>query len=223
MDIRRRLERGLARWQSKRRGAAVLVSLVDASGKDGSYDVLFERRARSLTTQPGEVCLPGGSIEAGEQPQEAALREAAEELLVAPSQIQLLSGLGGIEGPGGSTLHAFVGTIANYGGSFSPDEVEHTFRIPLAWFLSHEPQRYEVSLLREFPDDFPWELVPQGRDYAWRNKVDHIPFYDTDPPVWGATARVIDRFVQLMRLGGEAASPSPRGNGNPRAHTASRS
>ena len=49
MDIRRRLERGLARWQSKRRGAAVLVSLVDASGKDGSYDVLFERRARSLT------------------------------------------------------------------------------------------------------------------------------------------------------------------------------
>ena len=33
MDIRRRLERGLARWQSKRRGAAVLVSLVDASEK----------------------------------------------------------------------------------------------------------------------------------------------------------------------------------------------
>ena len=48
------LERGLARWQSKRRGAAVLVSLVDASGKDGSYDVLFERRACSLTTQPGK-------------------------------------------------------------------------------------------------------------------------------------------------------------------------
>ena len=41
MDIRRRLERGLARWQSKRRGAAVLVSLVDASGKDGSYDPDF--------------------------------------------------------------------------------------------------------------------------------------------------------------------------------------
>ena len=60
MDIKRRLERGLARWQGKRRGAAVLVSLVDASEKDGSYDVLFERRARSLTTQPGEVCLPGG-------------------------------------------------------------------------------------------------------------------------------------------------------------------
>jgi len=68
MDIRRRLERGLARWQGKRRGAAVLVSLVDASGKDGSYDVLFERRARSLTTQPGEVCLPGGPLEAGAQP-----------------------------------------------------------------------------------------------------------------------------------------------------------
>ena len=56
MDIRRRLERGLARWQGKRRGAAVLVSLVDASGKvvdaSGKVFIDFGQRRDLIRTLP---------------------------------------------------------------------------------------------------------------------------------------------------------------------------
>ena len=46
-----------------RRSYAVLVPLVER--EDGIH-VLYEVRALTLRRQPGEVCFPGGHIEAGE-------------------------------------------------------------------------------------------------------------------------------------------------------------
>ena len=56
-------------WGSRRAGrlekekirrAAVLVPLIQ---KGGEYHVVFEVRAGSLKTQPGEICFPGGAVE----------------------------------------------------------------------------------------------------------------------------------------------------------------
>ena len=44
---------------------AVLVPLVR---RRGAAHLLFEVRADTLNRQPGEVCFPGGRIEAGEPP-----------------------------------------------------------------------------------------------------------------------------------------------------------
>ena len=61
-------------WGSRRAGrlekekirrAAVLVPLIQ---KGGEYHVVFEVRAGSLKTQPGEICFPGGAAEAGGGP-----------------------------------------------------------------------------------------------------------------------------------------------------------
>jgi 8-oxo-dGTP pyrophosphatase MutT (NUDIX family) len=177
------------------RDAAVLIPLVD--GESGP-EVLLEVRAMTLAVQPGEVCLPGGSIEAGETPLEAAVRETCEELCIAEGQIDVVGNLGIEPGPTGRSLHVFVGTIENYEGTFSADEVDSTFTLPLSWLASHEPSVYEVGMRPEFPNDFPWELIPQGREYKWRSQKNRIPFYlGTNPMVWGATARVLMRFAQL--------------------------
>jgi 8-oxo-dGTP pyrophosphatase MutT (NUDIX family) len=174
----------------------VLIPLVET---DAGLAIVLEVRAQTLVVQPGEVCLPGGGIERGETPQEAAIRETCEELLVSPAQIELLGELGSFDGPGGRTLHAFVATLSNYQGTFSPDEVDHTFTLPVQWLLEHEPDVHQVVLEPRYPDGYPWELVPGGRNYLWRARTSEVPFYrGTSPLVWGATARVLRRFAELL-------------------------
>ena len=198
MDIET-IRRALDKQPQQRKGAAVLIPLVHTAE---GLAIVLEVRATTLDIQPGEVCLPGGGIERGETPQEAAVRETCEELLVEPRQIEVLGKLGTSEGPGGRALHAFVGTLADYRGTFSPDEVDHTFMLPVQWLLDHDPDIYQVTLEPRYPRDYPWELVPGGRSYPWRARVNEVPFYrSTDPLVWGATARVLRRFAALLREG----------------------
>ena len=183
----------------QRHGAAVLIPLVQT---DKGLTVVLEVRAITLDVQPGEVCLPGGGIEPEEDPRDTAIRETCEELLVSPAQIEMLGKLGTFEGPGGRSLHAFVGELIDYEGTFSPDEVDRTFTLPIAWLVEHEPEVYQVPLEPRYPADFPWELVPGGRDYPWRARANDVPFYrGTDPLVWGATARVLRCFAALLRSG----------------------
>ncbi len=195
-QIENRLKAYLANRDTPRE-AAVLIPLIE--GPSG-IEILLEVRAKSLSVQPGEVCLPGGGIERGETPRETAVRETCEELLVSPAQIEMLGSMGAEPGPGGIPLHVFVGKLSGYEGSFSPDEVDRTFTLPLRWLMSHKPQLYDVRMQPTYPADFPWELVPGGREYRWRTPSSTVPFYtETDPVVWGATARVLVRFANILR------------------------
>ena len=67
--------------------AAVLIPILI---RDGKYHVLYEVRSAKLKTQPGEVCFPGGRIEQGETPGEAAIREACEELCITRDQMEIV-------------------------------------------------------------------------------------------------------------------------------------
>jgi 8-oxo-dGTP pyrophosphatase MutT (NUDIX family) len=60
-----------------RRAAAVAVAVVVDRGGPG---ILVTRRAAKLRAHPGQWALPGGRLDAGETPQQAALRELHEEL-----------------------------------------------------------------------------------------------------------------------------------------------
>ena len=179
------------------RGAAVLIPLIE---RNGAWHVLLEVRASTLDIQPGDVCLPGGHIEPGETPREAAVRETCEELLVSRDAIEVLGELGCASGPGGMPLWAFVGVLSDYEGSYSGTEVDRVFSVELDWLVSSEPATYRVGLTPSYPDDFPWDRIPGGRGYAWRSQQNEVPFYlDTEPLVWGATARVLHRFARTLR------------------------
>ena len=72
---------------------AILVPLVEVAGE---LCLLFETRAETLIGhQPGEVCFPGGRREAGERPDETALRETFEELGIPPEEVEILAVSGG--------------------------------------------------------------------------------------------------------------------------------
>ncbi|MDO5700135.1 MAG: CoA pyrophosphatase [Bowdeniella nasicola] len=70
---------------TNRRAAAVLMGLSD----DADPAVLLIRRTARLRSHPGQVAFPGGSLEAGEGPVQAALREAREEVGLDPDTVRV--------------------------------------------------------------------------------------------------------------------------------------
>ncbi len=76
-----------------RRGA-VLLLFADGPGRDlESGRLLLTERAHHMRSHPGQVSFPGGSIDPGETPVEAALREAEEETGLDPAGVEVFGEL----------------------------------------------------------------------------------------------------------------------------------
>lgn len=178
-------------------GASVLIPLME---HDGNVQIVFEKRALDLTHQPGEICLPGGKREGTETLEQNAIRETAEELLVSPSQIQMIAKLPPLVGPGMHRIGVFVGILHDYSFTFDPVEVDSIHLIPLQWLLENEPKGYELKMITEVPDDFPFEKIPHGRNYPW--KVGHRTVYFYEHPkvnLWGFSANVVRLFIRELQ------------------------
>lgn len=183
--------------QKTERHSAVLLLLVE---KNGQLEVLFEVRAANLHRQPGEVCFPGGAVEKDECFEDAAVRETMEELMVERGQIEVLAPLDYLKTSSGLTVHAYLGVLNPYNGTYSTDEVDHVFSVPLHWFMENDPEKY-VAKVHTIPDeDFPFELVPGGKNYNWSKSHYDIYFYRYgEEIIWGMTAKLMYAFVKLCR------------------------
>ena len=175
--------------------AAVLIPLLET---DGNYDILFEVRSFHIPDQPGDVCLPGGGVEPFESFEEACVREACEELLIRPQQLQII-GASDILHVRNSMIRPYVGILTGYSGTYCEDEVAETFRVPLSYFLETEPDKYLVETVVQPAEDFPFELIQGGRNYKWRAMPTEELFYQYQGHViWGLTARMIYAFSKIL-------------------------
>lgn len=174
--------------------AAVCIPLIET---ESGYDILFEVRSAEIDSQPGDICLPGGSVESGETTREAALREMQEELLVSSEQIEVL-GLMDLFGGGTGRLYVYPYAVylKDYDGTYSTDEVAEVFRVPLDFFLENEPEVYH-TVMKVIPEEgFPFERIHGGRAYGWRERREEILFYQYGKyTIWGMTAKIIHAFA----------------------------
>jgi len=185
--------------EGKALAAAVCILLLDTP--DGPA-VLFEKRSEKIDQQPGDICFPGGAVEAGETPEQAAVREATEELLVSPDQIEVL-GPGDLLVSDNAQIYSYIGRLQNYDGRFSADEVSEIFSVPLEFFLRTQPATHTVSWTPEFGWDFPFEKIYGGRQYRWGSRALSVLFYEYEGRViWGLTAKLLHAFVELCRRAG---------------------
>lgn len=175
--------------------SAVCIPLIR---KEQEYEVLFEVRSSKIVHQPGDVCFPGGMLEPGETPEEAAAREMMEELLITGEQFRILGLMDVLYTGHRLMMYPYAAELYEYEGTYSKDEVEEVFTVPLAFFLHTKPDIYRVEA-QVFPgEDFPYELVYGGKEYQWRKRKEDVLFYQYEGHViWGLTAKVMRSFVGI--------------------------
>lgn len=181
----------------KRRNA-VLIPLIE---EDEELYILFEVRQTGIR-QGGEICFPGGMVEENETAEEAAARETAEELLMPRENVEVIAPMHVMSGPGGAMISSCLGILHGYTGSFSKAEVDHVFTVPLSWFAKNPPRISDGAMAVETAEDFPYELLPGGRDYPWRKIPRRFYFYESEGGViWGITANLLYCALKVL-LGG---------------------
>lgn len=168
------------------RPAAVLIPLFT---RDDELHVVLTKRSSAIRRHRGEVSFPGGGWEPGDPSLAGtALREAQEEVGLAPADVEILGILGDMPtATTGWLVRPFVARIP-FPYDFVPDprEVERVFHPPL--HLLADPGR--------------------RRDEIWERGGVRFPvhFFDVDGEVvWGLTARLL--VVLLDRIEGREPGP----------------
>jgi 8-oxo-dGTP pyrophosphatase MutT (NUDIX family) len=187
-DLPKRLRELLAshapRLQSewKAQPAAVLVPLYQ---EQGTWHVLFTLRTDTVDVHPGQVSFPGGRIESGDPgPEQAALREAEEEIGLQPSDVRLIGRLDPLLTVTQFRVEPVVGTVRwPYPLRLNRREVALAFGIPVPWLM--DPANLDVDE-REVPGGGPPVPVYFFRPYQGQ-------------VVWGATARITLGLLEHIR------------------------
>jgi 8-oxo-dGTP pyrophosphatase MutT (NUDIX family) len=164
------------------RPSAVLVLLAD--GPDGA-EVLLTRRSMHLSSHRGEVSFPGGRVDPDETYEQTALREAFEEVGLAPASVSVVARLRPLATfVSRSWIVPVVATIpAPVPLEGHPDEVDRTLWVSLRDLTSPGTFREE------------WWHTMEGERPIFFFELD-------DETVWGATARILTRLLTVLTATG---------------------
>lgn len=163
------------------RRAAVLVPLCN---RDGKASMLFTVRTSKVSTHKGQVSFPGGHIEPGEGPIEAALRETREEVGPSLGHVEVLGTCQAVPAVTGTMVTPVLAFVYDDVGPrlpslvLSPDEVESVFTLSVSELL-----------------DPGFRVVD---DLGLRGK--HPAFTAGPSRVWGLTAIIADGVLQQAIL-----------------------
>lgn len=153
------------------REAAVLVPLIE---REEGVSVLLTRRSDNLRRHKGQIAFPGGGVDPGETPWQAALREAEEEVGLGRDLVSLA----GLSTPfktfTGYHVTPVVGFVQpTFVPRPNPGEVAEVFETPFDFLMDAANHQRE---LREF--------AVGGR--RWVYSITH-----EERVIWGITAAMV--------------------------------
>jgi len=169
------LEGDYAELREQASAAAAVLVAITAREQPG---LILTVRRDDLRTHAGQIAFPGGRMDPGEDAVAAALREAAEELLLDPAEAELVGAIEPYRTVTGFVVTPVVAVVP-------PD-------LPL------QPHEHEVADWFEAPLDFLLDSANQQlRSALFQGETRH--YYEimwNERRIWGATAAMI---VNLSR------------------------
>ena len=193
-DIASRLKDRPVGVIGKRREYSVLMPLVE---KDGEICFLFEVRSQDIA-QPGDVCFPGGRIEEGETPVEAALREACEEIGLKRDDVKVFGRFDSMMEVGRIVIHTVVAEISESAldNLKTDSEVKECFTVPLEFFAENKPDYHPIPIIQD-TEGFPFDEHGIDRNYRWRKAhADTFFWHYEGHLIWGLTAGIVEWFME---------------------------
>lgn len=158
------------------RPAAVLVPIVERN----EPFVLLTRRSDSLGSHSGQVAFPGGKIDEGEDPVNAALREAEEEIGLDRSFVEVAGCLDVYETGTGFRILPVVGFVrTGFVLTAAEAEVAEIFEVPLAFLMNPKNHERHNAVWRG-----------ERREYYAMPYDGHY--------IWGATAGMLKNFYDRV-------------------------
>ncbi len=163
------------------RPAAVLLLLYEHEGEE---HVLFQVRTQQVEHHKGEISLPGGASDPRDGSLRAtALRETHEEIGVAPAHVEIFGRLDDVATRSSNyAIAPFVGAITEpgvYPFRTAPHEVSQLLEVPLAQLRGDAAVEWSVR------EDGGEALAERSFRFG-----EHL--------IWGATARVVGQYVDLL-------------------------
>ncbi|MBV6658886.1 MAG: CoA pyrophosphatase [Devosiaceae bacterium] len=157
--------------------AAVLIA-VDASAPEP--DVVLTVRTSNLSSHAGQIAFPGGRIDPGEAPKEAALREALEEIALPTATVRVQGFLPSYASRTGYRVYPVVGLVDGWPAlTANPGEVDDIFYVPLRFLLDPANARQESRIF-------------EGRERFFYS------YTYADRRIWGLTAGIIHHMSQRV-------------------------
>ena len=159
--------------------AAVLVAVVDRP----EPTVILTVRPETMRRHAGQIAFPGGRIDPGDDgPVAAALREAEEEIALAPSAVEVIGLADRYRTITGFEVTPVVGVVPpGLPLEPHPGEVADVFEAPLYYLLRPEHQLVRTAMWRGRERSY-YEIDYEGRR------------------IWGATAAMIVNLSRRLAL-----------------------
>jgi 8-oxo-dGTP pyrophosphatase MutT (NUDIX family) len=169
--------------------AAVLLLLYHLAGTE---HILLTVRSNDVEHHKGQISFPGGAVHAADADLEAtALRETYEEVGLDPDNIEVLGRLDDMVTNSHFRVTPVVGVLHGGPHEFipSPAEVAEVLEVPLRHLL--KPQNCAVDRQEQ-----PGETAR------------HPTYEFQGHRIWGATARILADFLQLLDSGPRSGTGS---------------
>jgi 8-oxo-dGTP pyrophosphatase MutT (NUDIX family) len=160
------------------RQAAILVPLLKTQT---GYELLFTVRSSQLSSHAGEISFPGGRLDEGETIDEAARREAFEEIGLTITSENILGHLDDVPSPAKYIVTPVVAVLEKpLDFTLSQAEVEEIFTADLEVLARLEPRAEERIL--------------QGHQ-----RLIHFYTYQ-ERVIWGLTGNVVKNLLDIIRV-----------------------